>query len=121
MQKAEKLLDKEVQEVKEIHLHTTKMPHDSYDESDFESLAAQAIQTQMRIQNDEMTNAWKARQDTMESAWNDQRKAMETHYKAALDEHASNPVSIIAHKTASAQLELVKNTEHATKLLTNIQ
>jgi hypothetical protein len=47
MQQAERLLDKEVQEIEDMHLHTPKIHrHEAYDEYDFDILAAEAIKNQ---------------------------------------------------------------------------
>jgi hypothetical protein len=70
MQHAEELLDKEVQEIAAINLHTPKMlQRYSYEEHHFEVLTAQAVQNQWNSREKE----WKTQCAGMENKWN-QRK-----------------------------------------------
>jgi hypothetical protein len=84
LQTAQRLLDKEVQEIENMHLHTPKTHRtESYDKYDFEGLAAQAIHNQLAAKQEEMAATWQAQRDEMENTWIHNRADMERQYKNA--------------------------------------
>jgi hypothetical protein len=121
MQQAEKLLDKEVQEIEDMHLHTLKIHrHEAYDEYDFDILAAEAIENQWNERNEEMENEWQAqwndrneemerewtkKRETMENEWKHKCEAMELQYKETLERQTNIQVNLVAHETERAKQE----------------
>ena len=89
MKKAEQLLDKEVQEIEDINLHTPKVHrYDPYEEYDFETLAEQAIQNRLNERSTEMETEWKEKRTVTENKWNQKRQAIERQARESLEEQA---------------------------------
>jgi hypothetical protein len=109
IQNAEQLLDKEVREIEEIHLHTPKMQRtELYEDDDMEQLASQAIQSQWEEKREEMDIAWHERREELELEWNEKREAMELEYKESLEDQTGIQASLVAHETEQIRREFTE-------------
>jgi hypothetical protein len=87
----ERLLDKEVHDIKAINLHTPKIQSNEmqYDEDDMlELMAAQAI-----------NNQWQEKREEFEIEWDEKREAMEAEYKETIEAQTSLQTSLVAYET----------------------
>jgi hypothetical protein len=111
---AERLLDKEVQEIEEIHLHTPKVQRSEiYNTEDMETMAAQAIH-----------NQWQEKRDEMETEWNENRVEAETEYKELIEEQTNIQMSLVTQDVDNIRQnikEMNKGIETAKRTLDEIQ
>jgi hypothetical protein len=86
----ERLLDKEVHDIKAINLHTPKTQRNEtqYDEDDMDLMAAQAI-----------NNQWQEKREEFEIEWDKKRAAMEAEYRETIEEQTSLQTSLVAYET----------------------
>ena len=107
---AENILDKEVEEIAELHLHTpnVRRTDEPYEVFDFEMHAAIAVQNQLDERGAEMQIKWEEKRNRTDIQWDLKRKAIEQQCKEAIEEQASLQVSIIEHETDNAREECKK-------------
>jgi hypothetical protein len=100
MEKAEKLIDQEIQEISDIHLHTphakttSERPNAPYSEYDLDMLVSKTITNQLNEQRAGMEMEWAAR-----------RAAMEHECKEALEKETSVQRRLVAKETADLRKE----------------
>ena len=103
MKETERILDKEVQDI--LHTPNVHRP-DSYEEYDFETLAAQAIQNQMEELSTEMELEWREKRKKTEKNWNQKREEIERQCRETMEEQAIVQASIITQETEDIKREL---------------
>jgi hypothetical protein len=109
MKETERLLDKEVQEIQDINLHTPNVHRqDSYEEYDFDTLAAQAIHNQLEKKGAEIETVWKKKRTNMEKNWNQKRQAIERQHRETMDEQANTQLNLVTNATTTARQEMAQ-------------
>ena len=82
----EGILDREVKEIEEIHLHNPNVHQsETYEEFDFDMQAALAIQSQLDKRGAKMETEWKEKRIRTDKKWDQKRKAIEQQCKEAIE------------------------------------
>jgi hypothetical protein len=109
VKETEQLFDKAVQEIHDIHLHTPKLQRpESYEDYDFETLAAQATHNYMEEKGADIEIEWEEKRRDSDRNWNQKREAIEQQYQETLDEQASIQASLTTQETDRVRQEYQK-------------
>jgi hypothetical protein len=118
----EHILDKEVQEISILNLHTTTVQrNDSCKDCNINNVAATAVQAQLEERSDEFESEWREKTTDKEKNWNQKREAIEREHREAIAEEAVLQASLVVHKTDKAKQEFTKIKKEIATATCNLQ
>jgi hypothetical protein len=118
----EHILDKEVQEISILNLHTpTVQRNDSCKDCNINNVAATAVQAQLEERSDEFESEWREKTTDKEKNWNQKREAIEREHREAIAEEAVLQASLAVHKTDKAKQEFTKIKKEIATATRNLQ